>query len=92
VTAGVYALSTSRAREVLPLRRLPLGDLPTLAEGRIRVALPAALVPGAVAPELSPAHGLAAAVSRTPGPVAAGLTPIYSRRSAAEEKLGTAPA
>jgi len=92
VSAAAYALPPERAREVAPLRRLPLEEVASFAGGRVRVALPAALVPGAVAPVGSPARALALAVSRTPGPDATVLSPIYSRKSAAEEKHGAAPA
>jgi tRNA threonylcarbamoyladenosine biosynthesis protein TsaB len=92
VSAALYALTPERAREVAPLRRLRLDEIASFAGERLRVALPAALVAGAMAPEASPASALALAVSRAPGPDAAALTPIYSRLSAAEEKHGAAPA
>jgi tRNA threonylcarbamoyl adenosine modification protein YeaZ len=90
--AAAYSLSSRRARAVLPPRRLPLGELPSLSEGRLCIALPADLVAGALPPTESPAAALAKAVAREPGPAAVGMSPFYSRSSAAEEKHGAAPA
>jgi tRNA threonylcarbamoyl adenosine modification protein YeaZ len=92
VSAAAYAMPPGRAHPVLPLRRLPLGEIASLAGDRLLVALPATLVPGAAAPAVPPARALALAVSRAPGPEAEVLAPIYSRQSAAEEKHGAAPA
>lgn len=91
-SAAVYSLSSDRVREVAPMRRLALAEVTAFAGNRPRVALPVNLVPGAVPPAGLPARALALAVSRAPGPDAAGLSPIYSRLSAAEERHGPAPA
>jgi tRNA threonylcarbamoyl adenosine modification protein YeaZ len=92
VSAAAYALSPERVREVAPLRRVPLVEVASLARGRLLLALPAELAPGALAPASSPASALALAVSRAPGPETSVLSPIYSRLSAAEEKHGAAQA
>ena len=91
-SVALYDLRAERAREAGAARRFPYADVPAAAVGKLLIALPAHLLPGAQAPAISPARGLALALARAPRAAATSLSPLYSRPSAAEEKRGPAPA
>lgn len=90
VVVAVYSLEANRAVPEIDAVRLPVdvarervGDLPL-------VSMPADLVSTAGrAPIVSPSRALALAVARSPREALAPLQGIYSRPSAAEEKLGS---
>jgi tRNA threonylcarbamoyladenosine biosynthesis protein TsaB len=90
VTIECFSLAGTRAASLdgSP-RRLSREDALRHAAGREIVSLPAGLLPGAAAPPVTIAQALAGAVALSPG--ATSQEParaVYSRPSAAEEKLG----
>ena len=86
-----FDLSGPRATSLGPaLRQRPYAARDRAA-GLPFAAIPAALMPFAAVPVETPlSRALAEAVARQPGAAPASLGAIYSRPSAAEEKLGTA--
>jgi hypothetical protein len=91
VSFGLYSLQDERARPIgAPARRLSHAAARDESLGVERVCLPASLLGATVLPPpASVAGALARSVARAPrivgGPV---LRALYSRPSAAEEKLG----
>ncbi len=89
VVLALYSLEEVRARIEGAPERLPIADALRRVADVPTVTLPRDLL-GAESfrTEISPSRGLAFAVARAPGDVAASLEGIYSRPSAAEEKHG----
>ena len=91
VVLGIFDLGGARARPEGPTVRLAIEEARARTAGIATAALPPDLLsPGERRPATSPSRALALAVSRAPGKdPGPRLEGIYSRSSAAEEKLGT---
>jgi tRNA threonylcarbamoyladenosine biosynthesis protein TsaB len=90
VAIARYSLAGPRAEPVgTPSPCVPRSEAGRYAAGAELVSLPASLMPGSRAPEEPVAQALARAVARAPrAPAEPTAKALYSRPSAAEEKLG----